>query len=86
MLAVAAENRRRLPDGLTVHEVQSLDIIVVDWIHSENELAKDISKKSKLKWQDTPTISEQLKEYCQTQPVKKEWKISVQEFLGVSSY
>ena len=86
LLAVAAENRRRLPDGLTVHEVQSLDIIIVDWIHSENELAKDISKKSKLKWQDTPTISEQLKEYCQTQPVKKEWKISVQEFLGVSSY
>ncbi|MBE9571640.1 MAG: hypothetical protein IMF11_13515 [Proteobacteria bacterium] len=83
MLAVAAANRKRLPDGIIVHEVSSQGIIVVDWIHSENELAKDIASKSQLKWPDTPTISKQLRDYCQTQPVKEGWKTSVHDFLGV---
>ena len=64
LLAVAAANRKRLPDGLIIHEVPSQGIIVVDWIHSKNELSKDISIKSQLKWPDTLTISEQLKDYC----------------------
>lgn len=84
MLAVAATNRKRLPDGLIVHELPAQGIIVVDWIHSENELSKDISSKSQLKWPDTLTISEQLKDYCQTQPVKEEWKTNVYNFLGLS--
>lgn len=84
LLAVAAVNRERIPEGLVVHEVPSQEILVVDWIHSENELAKDISSKSQLKWPDAPTISEQLRDYCQKQPVKEEWKKSVHNFLGVS--
>jgi len=84
LLAVAAENRKRIPEGLVVHEVPSQGIIVVDWIHSENELAKSISGKSQLKWPDAPTISEQLKDYCQKHPVKEEWKTNVYNFLGVS--
>lgn len=84
LLALAAENRKRIPEGLVVHEVPSQDIIVIDWIHSENELSKDISSKSQLKWPDSPTISEQLRDYCQKQPVKEEWKKSVHNFLGVS--
>ena len=83
MLAVAAANRKRLPDGLVIHEIPP-GIIVIDWIHSKNELAKDIASKSQLKWPDTPTISEQLKDYCQKQPVKEEWKTNVHDFLGVS--
>ena len=81
LLAVAIENRKRIPEGLVVHEVPSQDIIVVDWIHSENALAKDISNKSQLKWPDAPTISEQLRDYCQKQSVKEEWKTSVLNFL-----
>lgn len=57
----------------------------MDWLHSKNELAKDIASKSQLKWPDTPTISAQLREYCQTQPVKKDWETSVHDFLGVSN-
>lgn len=85
LLAVAAENRKRIPDGLIVHEVPPHDIIVIDWIHSENELAKDISSKSQLRWPDAQTISERLQNYCQKQPVKEEWKTSVNNFLGVSN-
>ncbi len=85
LLALASENRKRIPEGLVVHEITSQDIIVVDWIHSENELSKNISSKSKLKWPDAPTISEQLKDYCQKQSVKEEWKKSVNNFLGVST-
>jgi len=84
LLAVAAENRKRIPEDLVVHEVPSQDIIVVDWIHSENELAKDISSKSQLKSPDAPTISKQLRDYCQNQSVKEEWKTNVHNFLGVS--
>lgn len=84
LLAVIAADRQRLPDGLIIHEVPSQDIVVVDWLHSENELAKDIAKKSQLNWPDTSIISDQLRNYCQTQPVKEEWRISVQDFLGVS--
>jgi hypothetical protein len=43
-------------------------------MHSENVLSKEISVKSKLNWSDTTTISEQLKDYCQKQSVKGEWK------------
>ena len=84
LLAVAGVNRHRLPDELIIHEVPSEDIIVVDWLHSKNELAEDIASKSQLKRPDTPTISNQLRNYCQKQPVREEWKTSVQDFLGVS--
>ncbi len=84
LLTVAAENRKRIPKGLVVHEVSSQDIIIVDWIHSENELAKDISRKSKLKCPDPSIISEKLRDYCLKQPVKEQWKTNVQRFLGVS--
>jgi len=84
LLALAIENRERIPDGLIVHEVSSQGIILVDWIHSENELARDITIKSHLNWPDTSIVSRQLKEYCQTQKVKEEWKTSVRDFLGVS--
>lgn len=83
LLAVAAANRQRLPDGLIIHEVPSQDIIIVDWLHSKNELAKDIANKSQLNWPDTSIISEQLREYCQTQPVKEEWKSSAYNYLGI---
>lgn len=85
LLAVATENRERIPDGLVIHEVLSRNIVVIDWIHSENDLAKDISTKSQLKWPDTQTISQQLKDYCQKQPVKEDWKNSVSNYLGVSN-
>jgi len=85
LLAVAAANRQRLPDGLTIHEVPSLDIIIVDWLHSKNDLAKDIANRSQLKMPDIAIISEQLSAYCQTQSVKREWKKSVHNFLGVSN-
>jgi len=84
LLAVDSENRHRLPDGLIIHEVPSEGLIVVDWLHSKNELAKDIANKSQLKRPDNLTISNQLIDYCQKQPVKAEWKRSVQDFLGVS--
>ena len=84
LLAVAIANRHRLPDGLIVHELPSKGIIVVDWLHSKNELAEDIASKSQLKRPDNLTISNQLIDYCQKQPVKAEWKRSVQDFLGVS--
>jgi len=85
LLAVAAEDRKRIPEGLVVHEVPTQGIVVVDWIHAENELAKKISSKSKLKWPDAATISDQLRDYCQKQSVKEEWKKSVHDFLGVST-
>lgn len=84
LLAVDIENRQRIPDGLIVHEVTSHDIIVVDWIHSENELARDIAIKSNLNWTDTSIVSTQLREYCQTQQVKEEWKTSARNYLGIS--
>jgi hypothetical protein len=84
LLALAIENRERIPDGLIVHEVSSRDIIVVDWIHSENDLARDIASKSQLNWPGTSIVSAQLKEYCETQQVKEEWKTSVRDFLGIS--
>lgn len=84
LLALAAENRKRVPDGLIVHDITPQDIIVVDWIHSENYLSKEISGKSNLKWPDATTISEQLRDYCQKQSVKEEWKKRVHEFLGVA--
>ena len=40
LLAVAAENRKRIPEGLVVHEVPSQGIIVVDWIHWKMSLPK----------------------------------------------
>lgn len=85
LLVLASEDRRRIPEGLVVHEITSQDIIVVDWIHSENELSKNISIKSKLKWPDTEIISEQLKDYCLKQSVKEDWEKSVNDFLGVST-
>ena len=84
LLAVAIANRHRLPDGLIVHELPSKGIIVVDWLHSKNELAEDIASKSQLKRPDNLTISNQLIDYCQKQPVKEEWKTSVKDFLGIS--
>jgi hypothetical protein len=84
LLALAIENRERIPDGLIVHEVSSQGIILVDWIHSKNELARDIAVKSHLNWPDTSIVTRQLKEYCQTQKVKEEWKTSVRDFLRIS--
>lgn len=85
LMAVATENREQIPDGLVIYDVPSKDIIVIDWIHSENELAKDISRKSQLKWPDEQIIYQQLKDYCQKQPVKEEWRNSVSNYLGVSN-
>lgn len=84
LLAVGSENRHRLPDGLIIHDVPSEDVLIVDWLHSKNELAEDIASKSQLKQPDNLTISNQLIDYCQKQPVKEEWKRSVQNFLGIS--
>jgi hypothetical protein len=84
LLAVAAENRKIIPKGLIAHDVTSQGIIVIDWIQSNNELSKDISRKAQLKWPDSAAISEQLKNYCQNQAVKEEWKSNVQNYLGVS--
>ncbi len=83
LLALATANRDRIPNGLIIHDIPSQDIMVVDWMHSENVLSKEISVKSNLNWSDTTTISEQLKDYCQKQSVKGEWKKSVHEFLGI---
>lgn len=85
LLALAAEDRKRIPEGLVLHDIPTQDIIVVDWIHSENELSKDISNKSQLMWPDESTISKQLRDYCQMQSVKDEWKVNVHNFLAVSS-
>jgi hypothetical protein len=82
LLALAVENQKRIPDGLITHDIKSEDIIVVDWIHSENELSKNISGKSNLKWPDATTITKQLRDYCQRQSIKEEWKKSVHEFCG----
>jgi hypothetical protein len=84
LLALSTANRDRIPNDLIIHNIPSKDIMVIDWIHSENVLSKDISVKSNLKWPDATTISEQLKNYCQKQAVKEEWKKSVHEFLGIS--
>jgi hypothetical protein len=84
LLALAIENRNRIPEKLVVHEVPSEGIIIIDWIHSENNLARDIASKSQLNWPDTSIVSAQLREYCKTQQVKEEWKTSVRDFLGVS--
>ena len=84
LLAVAAANKKRLPNDLIIHEVASHDVIVVDWVHSKNDLAKDIANKSHLKMQKAVIISEGLSTYCQTQPVKQKWKTNVHDFLGVS--
>jgi hypothetical protein len=84
LLALATENQHRIPDELVVHEVASEGIIIIDWIHSENELARDIASKSQLNWPDALTVSAQLREYCQAQQIKDEWKATVRDFLGVS--
>ncbi len=84
LLAVAAENRKRIPDGIIVHEASTQDIIIIDWIHTENELAQNIADKAHLNWPDTPSVSSQLKDYSQKQPVKEEWKTSVRDFLEIS--
>jgi hypothetical protein len=84
LLALAIGNRHRIPENLVVHEPASEDIIIIDWIHSDNKLARDIASKSGLNWPDTAIVSAQLKDYCQTQQVKEEWKTSVRDFLGVS--
>jgi len=83
LFAISAVNKKRLPDGLIMHEVPSHDIIIVDWLHSKNDLAKEIAKKSQLKMPDTMKISKQLNAYCQMQPVKQKWKTNVHAFLGV---
>lgn len=85
LLAVAAAERQRLPDGLVIHEVPSRDIVVVDWIHSQNELATEIAKKAGLNKPHMSTIAELLSKYCQEQNVTKEWKESVRDFLDVST-
>ncbi|MFH1077413.1 MAG: hypothetical protein V1753_11405 [Pseudomonadota bacterium] len=84
LLALAIENRHRIPEDLVVHESASEDIIIIDWIHSDNKLARDIAIRSGLNWPDTAIVSAQLGDYCQTQQVKEEWKTSVRDFLGVS--
>lgn len=84
LLALATENRERIPKGLIVHEVPDQGILLVDWIHSKDELAKDIARKSDLYSPDSLMLSMHLKEYCQTHHVKEEWKTSVRDFLGVS--
>lgn len=83
LLALAIENRERIPEGLIVHELTSEGILLVDWIHSTEKLAEDIAIKSSLKWPDSSLLSKNLKEYCQTQRVKEAWKTSVRDFLGI---
>lgn len=83
LLALSTENREKIPEGLIVHEVSAQDILLVDWIHSKDELAQDIARKSNLHWPDSLILSKHLKEYCQTQRVEEEWKTSVRDFLGV---
>ena len=70
LLAVSAESRSRLPDGVVVHSVPSEDILIIDWLHSECDLAVNVAAESRLNWQDTSKLEEQLKEYCQTMPVR----------------
>jgi len=84
LLAVATENRERIPEGLIVHEVRSQGILLIDWIHSEDKLARDIAEKSNLHWPDSSILSKNLKDYCETQRVKEEWLTSVRDFLGIS--
>ncbi len=84
LLALAIENRERIPEGLIVHEVPAQGLLLVDWIHSKDDLAKDIARKSDLHRPDSFMLSKHLKEYCQTHRVKEEWKTSVRDFLGVS--
>lgn len=85
LLAVASAERHRLPGGLVIYEVPSRDIIVVDWIHSQNEFATEIAKKAGLNNPNISRMSEMLNSYCQKQNVTKEWQESVRDFLGVSS-
>ncbi len=84
LLALSTKNRERIPEGLIVHEIPAQGILLVDWIHSKDELAKDIARKSDLHSPDSLMLSRHLKEYCQTHRVKEEWKTSVRNFLGVS--
>jgi hypothetical protein len=84
LLALATENRERIPEGLIVHEVSAQGLLLVDWIHSKDELAKDIARQSDLYSPDSLMLSKHLKEYCQKHRVKEEWKTSVRDFLGVS--
>lgn len=84
LLAVDSRDLHRLPGGLIIHEVPEHGIAVVDWLQSEHGLAKEIATKSNLNWPDTPSISNGLRDYCETQSVREEWKTSVYNFLGVS--
>lgn len=83
LLAVSKEDRVRLPDGLRLHEVTEGDLIVIDWINSENELACSIASSAGLNSPTREDLHNMLKAYCQQQPVPPKWKENVQLFLGV---
>lgn len=84
LMAVSEEDRGRLPDGLRIHEVTDRGLIVIDWIHSENELAISIASSARLNSPTPEDLRSRLQSYCQTQPVTHIWKESVPLFLGVT--
>lgn len=84
LLAVASAERQRLPAGLVTHEVPKRDLIVIDWVHSQSDLAAWIVTKAGLKSAGPTTVAELLSAYCQTQELTKQWTENVRGFLNVA--
>ena len=84
LLAVASEERHRLPTGLITHEVPERDLILVDWVNSQNELATSFAEKAGVNSPNSETLSKLLSSYCKTQNIRKEWSENVQNYLGVT--
>lgn len=84
LLAVAAAERGRLPAGLRLHEVPNLDLIVIDWINSDNALATSIANKAHLRSPSPASTLQLLAAYCRDQQLTEEWTSNVRRFLGVN--
>lgn len=82
LLAVGAADRERLPVGLRLHEVPERDLIVIDWVHSENDLATSIAKEAGLGSPKPEDLSAILTAYCKEQDITKQWAGNVRKFLG----
>jgi hypothetical protein len=85
LLAVGAAERGRLPVGLRLHDLSERDLIIIDWVNSEDALATSISTKAGLKSPDPTSISKIIRAYCHNQELPEGWAANAERFLGVGS-
>ena len=83
LLALAAANSARLPDGCVVHTITERELIAIDWVHSSLPLVAKLQQKAGLRSPDVSALKSGFHAYFHASGVKEEWKANTAWYLSL---